>query len=136
MQKRSIVKAVIFSLITCGIYGCYWFVKLTDEAHEAAGRQTTASGLMALLFSLVTCGIYLLYWMYKMGETVNEAKHRRGMHADGNDPILYLFLTFVGLGIVSEALIQSALNDIVAFDENTSGGEIVLASENLPGNPQ
>jgi hypothetical protein len=71
-----------------------------------------------------------------MGETVNEAKRRRGMHADGNDPILYLFLTFVGLGIVSEALIQSALNDIVAFDENTSGGEIVLASENLPGNPQ
>ena len=116
MQKRSIVKAVIFSLITCGIYGCYWFVKLTNEAHEAAGRQTTASGVMAFLFTIVTCGIYMLYWMFKMGETLNEAKRRRGMHADGNDGIMYLLLSFFGLAIVSEALIQSTLNDIVDFD--------------------
>ena len=43
MQKRSIVKAIIYSFLTCGLYGCYWFIRLTDEAHEAAGRQTTAS---------------------------------------------------------------------------------------------
>lgn len=133
MQKRSIVKAIVYSFITCGIYGCYWFIRLTDEAHEAAGRQTTASGAMSLLFSIVTCGIYMFYWMYQMGETINEAKRRRGMHTDGNDAILYLLLTFVGLAIVSEALIQRSLNDIVDFDENASGGgALVSAPENLP----
>ena len=116
MEKRSIVKAVIFSIITCGLYGIYWFIKLTDEAHEAAGRQTTASGVMAFLFTIVTCGIYMLYWMFKMGETLNEAKRRRGMNADGNDGIMSLLLSCVGLAIVSEALIQSTLNDIVDFD--------------------
>lgn len=132
MQKRSIVKAVIYSFITCGLYGCYWFIKLTDEAHEAAGRQTTASGGMALLFSIVTCGIYMFFWMYKMGETLTEAKQRRGMHADGNDGLMYLIFTFAGLAIVSEALIQSTLNDIIDFDDNAAGDLRLYAPESLP----
>ena len=29
--KRNIALCIIFSLLTCGIYALYWFVKLTDE---------------------------------------------------------------------------------------------------------
>lgn len=117
MERRSIVKAVIFSFITCGIYGIYWFYKMTDECHYAAGRQTTASGGMAIVYSLVTCGIYMFYWMYKMGETLAEAKRNRGIYADSNDSLMYLLFAFFGLAIVSEALIQSTLNDLVDYDE-------------------
>lgn len=116
MEPRSIFKAVVYTFLTCGIYGCYWFVRLTDEAHFAVGRQTTASGVKALIYTLITCGIYSFYWMFKMGETLTEAKRQRGLPADGNDGIIYLLFAFCGLAIVSEALIQSSLNDIFDFD--------------------
>ena len=41
MKKRNIALSIIFTLITCGIYGLYWFVCLTDETNQAAGEQKT-----------------------------------------------------------------------------------------------
>lgn len=35
MKKRNIALSIIFTLITCGIYGLYWFVCLTDETNQA-----------------------------------------------------------------------------------------------------
>lgn len=57
MKKRNIALSIIFTLITCGIYGLYWFVCLTDETIRQAGEQKT-TGVMALIFTLITCGIY------------------------------------------------------------------------------
>ena len=62
MEKRSVVKSVIFTFITCGIYGLYWYYKMTNETHQAVGRETTASGGKAVLFAIITCGIYMIYW--------------------------------------------------------------------------
>ncbi|SHK55074.1 protein of unknown function [Selenomonas ruminantium] len=117
IEKRSIVKAIILSLVTCGIYALYWVYKMTDELHELAGEQTTASGGMVILYTLITCGIYSIYWYYKMGVTVNLAKERRDMRYDHNSPIIYLLLAVFCLGLVSQALMQDSINDIVAYDE-------------------
>lgn len=116
MEKRSVVRCVLFSIITCGIYGLYWYYHMTNDAHQAVGRQTTASGGKAVLFALITCGIYVLYWTYKMGETIMEAQEARGMHTDKNMPVIYLVFALFGLGIVSEVLLQNTLNDIIDFD--------------------
>ena len=75
---------------------------------------------MVILFSLLTCGIYSLYWLYKMGETIVMAKQKRGMTADTNLPIIYLVLALFGFGIISYALMQSALNDIIDHDGGAS----------------
>ena len=116
MEKRSIGLAIVFTLITCGIYGIYWMYKMTEESHCLVGRQTTASGGMVILYTLVTCGINSFYWLYKMGETMTEAKTMRGMHADNNSGLLYIVLAIFALGIVSYALIQSSINDVLDFD--------------------
>ncbi|MGN0940560.1 MAG: DUF4234 domain-containing protein [Selenomonadaceae bacterium] len=120
MEKRGIVKAIIFSFITFGIYGVYWFYKLTNEAHQVVGRNTTASGGWALLYTFITLGIYYIYWSYKMGESITEAKRMRGMHTSGNDTILYLILSLFGAGIVTQVLLQDSINDIIDYD-STSG---------------
>ena len=120
MTQKSIPLAVILSLVTCGLYGIYWIYTLTEDAHAAAGERTTASGGMVILFSLITCGIYSLYWLYKMGETIIMAKQKRGMAVDTNLPIIYLVLALFGLGIVSYALMQNALNDIIDYDGGAS----------------
>ncbi|BAL81885.1 hypothetical membrane protein [Selenomonas ruminantium subsp. lactilytica TAM6421] len=117
IEKRSIAKAIILSFVTCGIYALYWLYKLTDELHELAGEQTTASGGMVLVYTFITCGIYSIYWYYKMGVTVNIAKEKRGMRFDNNCPIIYLLLAVFCLGLVSEALMQDSINDIIAYDE-------------------
>ena len=120
MTKRSIPLAIVLSFITVGLYALYWVYTLTEDAHAAAGERTTASGGMVILFSLITCGIYSLYWLYKMGETIIMAKQKRGMAVDTNLPIIYLVLALFGLGIVSYALMQNALNDIIDYDGGAS----------------
>ena len=90
MKKRNIALSIIFTLITCGIYGLYWFVCLTDETNQAAGEQKT-TGVMALIFTLITCSIYGLYWAYCCGEKIDKAKANRGTPAS-NGGVLNLIL--------------------------------------------
>ena len=120
MTKRSLPLAIVLSFVTLGVYAFYWIYALTEDAHAAAGERTTASGGMVILFSLITCGIYSLYWLYKMGETIVMAKQKRDMTADTNLPIIYLVLALFGFGIISYALMQSALNDIIDRDGGIS----------------
>ena len=120
MTKKSLPLAIVLSFVTVGLYAIYWVYTLTEDAHAAAGERTTASGGMVILFSLITCGIYSFYWLYKMGETIIIAKQRRGMAVDTNIPIIYLVLALFGFGIISYALMQSALNDIIDHDGGTS----------------
>ena len=109
MEKKSIGLCIVLSLVTCGIYGIYWFVTLTDDTNATLGREDTSGG-MSFLFTIVTCGIYGLYWAYKMGEKVDELKKRRGLEA-GQSGILFLVLNLIGLGLIAFALIESELND-------------------------
>ncbi len=60
---------------------------------------------LCIIFSLLTCGIYGIYWMYKMGERLDRVTGK------SNTGILYIVLTFLGLGIVSYALMQDTLNN-------------------------
>lgn len=121
MTKRSIPLAIVLSFVTVGLYALYWVYTLTEEAHAAAGERTTASGGMVILFSLLSCGIYSFYWLYKMGETIIIAKQRRGMAVDTNIPLIYLVLALCGFGIISYALMQSALNEIIDNDGGAGG---------------
>ena len=111
VKERNIAVCIILSLVTCGIYGIYWFICLTDEANNAS-NSTGTSGGMAFLLSLVTCGIYTFYWMFKQGEKIDSAKSARGIESSGNSGIIYLVLTLFGLGIVSYALMQNDLNKL------------------------
>ncbi|MEE1003412.1 MAG: DUF4234 domain-containing protein [Acutalibacteraceae bacterium] len=112
ITKRNIGISIVLTIITCGIYGIYWFICLVNELNIAADEPQATSGGMVFLLSIVTCGIYLLFWMYKAGEKINKAKAMRGMPTDSNSGILYLVLSLFGLDIVAYALIQSDLNNM------------------------
>ena len=111
MKERNIATAIILSLVTCGIYGLYWMVVLTDELKEQADDHNLASGGLALLFTIFTCGIYGIYWAYQMGKLLSIAKEKNVLRADDNS-VVFLVLELFGLGIVVYALAQSGLNDI------------------------
>ena len=113
MKQRNIAVSILLSVVTCGLYGLYWFVCLNDDANALADRPNDTSGGIALLLSIVTCGIYTFYWAYKMGEKLNAAKALRGMPTDPNAGILYLLLSIFGLSIVAWALMQNDLNTML-----------------------
>ena len=99
VRPRSIPLCIILSIITCGIYGLYWFVCLTDEVNEVTQENDT-SGVMAVLLSIITCGIY---------GKLDRARMRNNVPT-GSFPILFLVLNIFGLAIVTCAIIQSELN--------------------------
>jgi membrane protease YdiL (CAAX protease family) len=109
IEKRNIALYVIVTLVTCGLFGLYWFVVLTDDTNKLAGEADT-SGVIALLLTIVTCGLYGLYWAYKRGEKIDKAKQMRNIPAS-NGGILYLILYFFG-GIIAYALIQNEINNL------------------------
>ena len=107
---RNIAVAIILSIVTCGIYGIYWFIVMTNDANQLSGRTNETSGGLAFLFSLITCGIYGWYWAYKMGEKTDIIKGS----PNGSSSALFLVLQILGLGIVNYALAQDAINSAVS----------------------
>ena len=103
IKKRDIVTSIILSIITCGIYGIFWFISITDDVRIASGD--------------VTCGLYGFYWAYLMGKAMVQAKAKYNMPADDN-AMLYVILQIFGLGIVTYCLVQSDLNRIAEIGMN------------------
>ena len=105
ITKRNIALAIIFSIITLGIYGIYWMIKMNNEVNQLADEPGATSGGMVFLFTLITFGIYKLYWLYRMGQRCDRIK------GTTSSEILYLILGIFGLDIIDYALIQDTINN-------------------------
>lgn len=110
INKKNIALCIVLSIITCGIYGIYWFITMTDDASRA-NDNPDFSGVKSFLFTIITCGIYAIYWYYKMGKELNEAGQKRNVAISDNS-VVYLILGIFGLGIIAYCLIQSDLNKL------------------------
>ena len=108
ITKVEILTGILLTIITCGIYGIIWFVRITDDANQVSG-ESTPSGVMAFIYSLITCGIYTFFWNYKMGQKLYAAGRSHGKEIADNS-VLYLVLSLFGLSIVNYCLIQNDLN--------------------------
>lgn len=111
IASRNIVLCILFSIITCGIYGIYWQIVMVNDLNTATEEPNETSGGMVFLFSLITCGIYALYWMYKAGTRLDNLKESLGRGRDSRG-IVYLILTIFGFGIIAYCLIQNELNKL------------------------
>lgn len=104
VQERNIAVAIILTVITCGLYGIYWMIKLQDESLIVAKEEGT-SGAMTVLLTIVTCGIYGYYWSYKLGERIDKINRK-----DGNGGLIFIILQALGLGVINYCIAQSTLN--------------------------
>lgn len=111
IEKKNIALCIIFSIITCGIYGLYWIYTLTEDTKKLANNPEGTSGGMVILFSLITCGIYSLYWLYKQGDYIDRVKRERGIPSS-NSGLIWMLLAIFGLSIISYALMQNEINDL------------------------
>ena len=112
VKERNIALAIIFTIITFGIYGIYWFIMLSDDVKEYSEDNEMMSGAVAFLLTIVTCGIFGIYWFYKLGKAMYTAQEKNHVPATDNS-ILYLLLEIFGFGIVNYCLMQNDLNKII-----------------------
>ena len=111
IERRNIAVCLVLTLVTCGIYGIYWIVCLTNDVNTVSGDVNGTSGGMVVLLTIVTCGIYGIYWAYKQGEKLDFTKNNRGIPSS-NSGVLYLILQIFGFGIIAYALMQNELNKL------------------------
>ena len=102
IERRNIAVCIVLTLVTCGIYGIYWIVCLTNDVNTVSGDVNGTSGGMVVLLTIVTCGIYGIYWAYKQGEKLDFTKNNRGIPSS-NSGVLYLILQIFGFGIIAYA---------------------------------
>ncbi len=102
VKARSVGLAIVFSIITLGIYSIYWFICLTNDTNKISNIQT-ASGIKALFFTLITFGVYGIYWFYMIGKKIEN-------YDNSSSGFIHLLLGLFGLGIISYAITQSTLN--------------------------
>ncbi len=107
-RPRSIILAIVLSVVTCGIYSLFWVVSINNDLNEMTEDQGGMGGAAVILLSLVTCGIYYLYWLYKMGNKCDDIGQ-----VNGSKGILCLLLGIFGLSIISLAIMQDSINKAV-----------------------
>lgn len=112
IKERNIGLAIIFSILTCGIYLIYWMVKINDETLELSNK-TGPSGVQVVLLTILTCGIYGYFWAYNMGRFTDSMRKVD----NGSMGIVYIIFAFLGLNIVNFAITQDAINNAVNWNE-------------------
>lgn len=106
IEKRDVVKCVILSIVTCGIYGIIWAVKLARDAVNVKDENDPATIETVLMILFPFVGFYLCEKKFSEGCAAKGIAH-------SDNSILYLVLGLVGLGFVDFCLMQSELNKLV-----------------------
>ncbi len=105
LENRSIVKCIILTFITCGIYGLIWAWKMGKEAVKVKDINDDGT-LEAVLIMFIPCvGFFLAERKFAEGCELRGIPHN-------DNSILYLVLGLFGLGIVDYCLMQSELNKL------------------------
>ena len=115
IERHDITLRILFTFLTCGLYGLYWMAQVTNDVHAVSGKPQCAGGGKAVLFSVLTCSIYMYYWIYKIGGELVEARYRMGLALDVVEKKIYrnviVIMTLVSIGISGLQIILQAFDD-------------------------
>jgi hypothetical protein len=108
--ERSIPLYIVLTVITCGLFGIYWFISIAGDIAKLR-EQPEPRGIFDYIIGLITCGIYLLVCYYRYPKYIVEIQEKRGLKV--NDISVISLIFGILFGIVSLALMQNELNKIV-----------------------
>jgi hypothetical protein len=97
IQRRNPALVIIFTIITCGIYGIYWFVKTKDEINSLGAEIPTGW--------LLIIPIANVYFHYKYAEGFSTFVKK------DDNAIMWFLLLFL-VGPVAVIIFQVELNKL------------------------
>ena len=79
--NRGVIKIILLSIITFGIYGLYVTHMMAKEANLVDTNGKKIGGLLAVIFlSMLTLGIYGIVWQHKYCNRIGNELKRRGIN--------------------------------------------------------
>jgi len=102
---RSIVLDLLLTLITFGLFNLWVQYKQMLAVNAMLG-ENRYSFLMWLLLTIVTVGLYHIYHEYRMSADIAR---KLGLNP-GQDGLISVLLTALGLWVVADAIQQSQIN--------------------------
>lgn len=111
--KRSVLRAIGFTLLSFGLYHFYWFNVTRKEVSRELGTDDDAAlqtaGLLVPILNWI-----IIYWLWR---DINVARTRVGL-PEFSLPV-YLVLSILGLAPIFYCLVASSLNEY--WDRRTGG---------------
>jgi multisubunit Na+/H+ antiporter MnhF subunit len=156
IKVRGPVWVAVWSLVTFGIYGIFWFyyaVKDLSEYGKAKGYdlgQNPVNTLLAVLVGWILLLIPTIIAIYRFIKRVQQAQRISGSSEQLNGWI-WLVMTLVGLSFVANGYTQSELNKAWAaeggpvperdnmpqqLDTGPSGSSVAASSTSEPASPE
>lgn len=95
-NNRSLVKYILLSIVTCGIYSYIFIYNLAKDINTICNGdgKETAGLLKFILLSIVTCGIYSWIWYYGVGNRLSENAPRYGLNFSENGTTILMWFLF------------------------------------------
>lgn len=107
----SIAKDIIFTVLTCGIYGIFWQFRQMKAMNYLLEKERY-SPIKWLLLAIITCGIYHFFHEYMMAQSINEVQQKFEKQVSKDLPMLSVILTIFSAGIATDAIQQLEINKI------------------------
>lgn len=126
--NRGLVKYILLSLITCGIYGLIAMSSIGTDINTIAskydGKKTMHYLIIAFLLTGITCGIAPIVWMHNLSNRVGNELRRRGIAYQFDASTFWLWdilgsIIFVGPFVYMHKLFE-AMN-LLSADYNEKG---------------
>lgn len=125
---RGLVKFILLSLVTLGIYSIVYYSCISSDINIIAsrynGKKTMHFCLMSFILTPITLGIYTLVWYHQLSNRIGAELKRRGIDFDFGAKDFWLWnilgsLIFVGPFIYVHKLCK-AMN-LLSEDLNMRG---------------
>ncbi len=124
---RNPVMVLVLSVVTCGIYGLWWWYTILTELRNFTQDEDINPTINLVLLLLLGC-IWQFVLPFKMGKWILKARQIAGLPEEEDKSTTWLILSLLCLGIVVVYLIQTELNRIWE-----SGGAPAIYQPPMPG---
>lgn len=104
--RRNVGSCIILTIMTCGIFGIIWLVKICKDLGRLHGDENPV-GSEVLLYLLVP--FYSVYWGYEKGKQMFEDSQKRGGNL-ADRKYVYLFMNLMFMQLFTLGFIQTQLN--------------------------
>ncbi len=83
---RSMIKTLLLSLVTCGIYGIWFYTSIGNDINLVAsrrdGKKTMHYCLLTFVVLPLTCGISSLIWFNNISTRIGDEARARGIQTN------------------------------------------------------
>ena len=126
--NRGLLKLILLSIITFGIYGIVFYSSISEDINAIAGRydgkKTMHYCLLIFIIAPITLGIGALVWIHKLSNRIGSELTRRGLGYSFGAGSFWLWNTIGALIIVGPFIYMHKLckaMNMIAADYNVNG---------------